>query len=130
MTEGQQQKALRTGVSLTFAMVAGWVICFWPARILNGVEGVWWMSLAAVCCLVPGWIVIFISSLSVFSNDLSIMLVQMTVRLLVVGGAAIAVKRQHPELGPGDFTGWLVVFYMLALFVEVYLLRNRSSKLD
>lgn len=131
MTESQkQQDVFRSGVYLTFAIAAGWVICFWPARILNGSAGVWWMSIAAICCLIPGWVVVFISSLAIFPSDLAAMLVQMTVRLVVVGGAAIFVKRQHPEFGPGDFTGWLVGFYMLALFVEVYLLRDRSSKRD
>lgn len=129
MTDGQRQNdVFRLGVNLTFAIAAGWVICFWPARMLNGSAGVWWMSMAAICCLIPGWIVVFLASLAIFPNDLSAMLVQMTVRLVVVGGAAIIVKRRYPELGPGDFTGWLVGFYMLALFVEVYLLGNRSSK--
>lgn len=127
MTEKPQQGVLKPAITLTFAIAIGWVVCFWPARLLNGEDGVWWMSIAAICCLVPGWIVVFLSTLDIFPSDLGAMLVQMSVRLAVVGGAAVVVKRLHPEFGPGDFAGWLVGFYLLALFVEVWLLRRQTS---
>ncbi len=128
MTDKQQQQGvLKPAIYLTFAIAMGWVVSFWPARALSGQDGVWWMSIAAICCLVPGWIVVFLATLDIFPNDLGAMLVQMSVRLAVVGGAFVVVKRRHPEFGPGDFAGWLVGFYLLALFVEVWLLRKQTS---
>ena len=85
------------------------------------------MSIAALCCLVPGWVVVFLSTLDIFPNDLAAMLVQMSVRLATVGGAAVIVKKLKPDFGPADFTGWLIGFYLLALFVEVYLLQTEST---
>jgi len=126
--QSKQRGVLRPALNLTLAIALGWVVCFWPARLLNGSAGVWWMSIAAFCCLIPGWIVVFLSSLAIFPNDLAAMLVQMTVRLVIVGGAAVVVKSLRPEFGPGDFTGWLIGFYLLALFFEVYLLRSETSK--
>ncbi|MEZ6129319.1 MAG: hypothetical protein R3C59_11600 [Planctomycetaceae bacterium] len=126
--QSEQRGVLKPALNLTLAIAMGWVVCFWPARLLNGSVGVWWMTIAAICCLIPGWIVVFLSSLAIFPNDLAAMLVQMTVRLAIVGGAAVVVKKLRPEFGPGDFTGWLIGFYLLALFFEVYLLRSETSK--
>ncbi len=128
MTEQRKRSVLQPAIHLTVAIAIGWVLCFWPARALNGQTGVWWMSIAALCCLVPGWIVVFLATLDIFPNDLATMLVQMSVRLAFVGGAAVVVKKLRPEFGPGDFTGWLIGFYLLALFVEVYLLKSGSSR--
>jgi hypothetical protein len=127
VVEQPQRSVLGPAIHLTIAIAIGWVLCFWPARMLNGHAGVWWMSVAALCCLVPGWIVVFLSTLDIFPNHLAVMLVQMSVRLATVGGAAVVVKRLRPDFGPADFAGWLVGFYVLALFVEVYLLRAESS---
>jgi len=127
VTEKQQQGVLKPALALTFAIAIGWVLCFWPARALNGQDGIWWMSIAAFCCLVPGWIVVFLSTLDIFPNDLGAMLVQMSVRLAFVGGAAVVVKQLRPEFTVAMFHGWLVFFYLLALSVEVLLFKSVSS---
>lgn len=109
---------------LTVVLAAGWVLCFWPAKSLNPETGVKWMSIAALCCLVPGWIVVLLERLAIFPNALVVMLVQTSVRMATVGGAVVVVKRTHPEIGLADFYGWLIGFYLLALLVEVQLLRR------
>lgn len=127
MTE-KQRGVLKPAINLTVAIAIGWVVCFWPARLMNGEAGVWWMSIAAICCLVPGWIVVFLGTLDIFPDDLSAMLVQTSVRLAVVGGVAVLVKKQRPDLGVAEFFGWLIGFYLLALAVEVWMLRQRRGK--
>lgn len=82
------------------------------------------MSLAAVSCLVPGWIVVFLTGVSVLRNELSAMMVQTMVRLLTVASLAVVLRKLRPELGFADFYGWLVLFYLLALCVEVVLFRR------
>ncbi|MCA9048350.1 MAG: hypothetical protein KDA89_06455 [Planctomycetaceae bacterium] len=114
---------LRAVGLLTAVMVIAWVLCFWPARYFSGPFGVWWMTLAAVCCLVPGWFVVMLSGLPVFANDLALMVVTTMVRLFSVAGAAVVVKQLKPDLRFQDFFGWLVGFYLLALAVEVWCLR-------
>lgn|GEM_PF-647642 len=128
MTSASIGGVIRQAISLTVAITVGWVVCFWPARILRGDAGIFWMSIAAVCCLVPGWLVVLLSRMSLFSNDLAAMLAQMAVRLTFVGTAALVVRNSHPEFGPLDFSGWLIAFYLLALFVEVWLIRSASSE--
>ena len=106
------------------AIAAGWALAFWPARMMDNGSGVFWMSIAAITCLVPGWIVLALSFLSVFADDLSAMVVQSMVRLGSVAVVAVVIRKQRPELGFADFFGWLVGFYLLALLTEVLLLRR------
>ena len=127
MTGQQKGSVLRAAITLTVAFVIGWVVCFWPARALNGEAGVFWMSVAAVCCLVPGWIVVFLSGLAIFSNDLSVMVVQTMIRLFSVAGVAVIIRKLKPDLGIQEFFGWLVGFYFLALGVEVWMLRRNKA---
>lgn len=95
---------------------------------MNGQAGVFWMSIAAICCLVPGWIVVFLSGLAIFPNDLTVMVVQTMVRMFTIGGAAVILKKLKPEIGFADFYGWLVGFYLLAMAVEVWVLRRQATK--
>lgn len=113
---------------LTLALLTGWAVCFWPARLMNGQVGVFWMSIAAICCLVPGWIALALSGLPVLPNDLSVMLVQTMVRMFTVGGIAVVLKKTKPEIGFADFYGWLVGFYLLAMAVEVGMLWRDKHK--
>ena len=119
----------KIAIRLTFVIAVGWVACYWPARWLNGVAGVGWMTLAAVGCLVPGWFVAILSGLAIFRNEVAAMLLQTMFRLGVVGVLALVVRALRPELGIREFYGWLVVFYLLALATDTYLARGGSSRL-
>ncbi len=55
------------------------------------------------------------------------MMVQTMVRLLTVASVALAVRSLRPELGMLDFFAWLILFYLLAMAVEVYLLRKNAA---
>ncbi len=127
MTQNSRGAALKSALWLTFFVALGWVLCFWPARMLRDEAGVWWMSLAAIAVLVPGWIIVFLSSAAILRNDLMAMLVQTMIRLFSVAGTAVAVKKLRPDLGIIDFFGWLIAFYLLALAVEVTLLKRKVA---
>ena len=107
-------------------MSVGWVVCFWPARMLSPEHGVKWMSIAAICCLVPGWIVVLLERLAIFRGD-RLIFGQMLVRFLAILVAALTVKWLRPDLGLVEFYGWLIVFYLLAMSYEVVLLRERLT---
>lgn len=124
MTESPVKKGLASAFWLTFMLAVGWVICFFPARWLRGETGIWWMTIAAICCLIPGWIVVLLSMVAIVRDELSAMLIQTMVRLFIVAGVALAVRKLRPELGMADFFGWLIGFYLLALCAEVKLLKR------
>ena len=126
MTETFLKKGLVSAFWLTFAMAVGWLVCFWPARALRGQSGVWWMTIAAICCLIPGWIVVFLSMVAIVRNEFTAMASQMLVRMLAVASVALVVRKFRPELGFVDFFGWLVGFYLLALVAEVVVLKKNS----
>ncbi|MEP3480280.1 MAG: hypothetical protein ABJZ55_13600 [Fuerstiella sp.] len=86
------------------------------------------MTIAAFCCLIPGWVVVFLGTLDIFPNELAAMLVQMTVRTSVVGAAIVVVKKKHPEFKPDMFLWWLAAFYLVALFAEAALLLAQQKK--
>ena len=122
----QNRSLLRSVFRLTFVMSVGWVVCFWPARMLSPEYGVKWMSIAAICCLVPGWIVVLLERLAIFRGD-RLIFGQMLVRFLAILVAALTVKWLRPDLGLVEFYGWLIVFYLLAMSYEVVLLRERLT---
>ena len=127
VTESSARGRLKAAFWLTLCVLSGWVLCFYPARLLNGSSGVWWMSLAAISCLLPGWVVVFLSGISSLRNEQAAMMVQTMIRLFTVASLALAVRELRPELGFMDFYSWLVLFYLLALGVEVMLFRRGSG---
>ena len=130
MIKSSRSGGLKSAFWLTFYLAVAWVLCFWPARALRGSAGVWWMSLAAIAVLVPGWIVVFLSGIAILRNDLVAALIQTMIRLFAVAGTAVIVRILRPELGIVDFFGWLIGFYLLALSIEVALLRIRPPNVS
>lgn len=86
------------------------------------------MTIAAICCLIPGWFVVFLSMLAIVRSEFGAMAIQMFVRLFAVASVALMVRKFRPELGFVDFFGWLVGFYLLALVSEVVVLRKKSVR--
>ena len=130
MIKSSRSGGLKSAFWLTFYLAVAWVLCFWPARALRGSAGVWWMSLAAIAVLVPGWIVVFLSGIAILRNDLAAALMQTMIRLFTVAGTAVIVRILRPELGIVDFFGWLIGFYLLALAIEVALLQSRPPSVS
>ncbi len=128
MTGSSFKTGLVSAFWLTVVVAVGWAVCFLPARMLRGDSGVWWMTIAAICCLIPGWIVVFLSMVAIVRNEFTAMAMQMLVRLFTVATVALVVRKFRPELGFVDFFGWLVGFYLLALVTEVVVLKKNSVR--
>lgn len=86
------------------------------------------MTIAAICCLVPGWIVVFLSMVAIVRNQMIALMMQTMIRLFTLAILAIAVRKLRPELGFVDFFGWLIGFYLLTLGFEVTLQRRQVKK--
>ena len=132
MTHPIRDTSVRSGLlaeaaRLTLTLCVVWAVAFWPARLLNGQTGIVWMSIAGICCLVPGWIVVMFSRLAIVPNPAAMVLLQMVARLTIVGAAAIVVRKLFPEFSISVFHGWLVVFYLAALGAEVVLLLRQPA---
>lgn len=121
---------VRTAGLLTAVIGVGWVLSFWPARTLRGEAGVLWMSIAAICCLVPGWFVVVLGGLAIFRNEMMLILVQMAVRAGAAATAAIVVRLLKRDFGFVDFSMWLILFYVLSLVAEVYFVRSMLKQTE
>ncbi|MEZ6123529.1 MAG: hypothetical protein R3C49_10175 [Planctomycetaceae bacterium] len=110
----------KPAVWLTVVLAVGWVVCFWPSRLLSEVEGVHWMTIACFCSLVPGWFVVLLGQFAIFRDEIRLMAFQTTVRFVSVFGVVLVVKWLRPDLGFALFYGWLILFYLLSLVTEVY----------
>ena len=108
-------------------MLFGWVAAFWPTKAWAGDDGIGWMSLAAGTCLISGWIAVGVPRLSLFPNELAVVLAQTTTRLVLVSIVAVVVRKMFPHVGFLQFYGWLIGFYLLALTAEVGLLLKTSG---
>ena len=88
------------------------------------------MSVAAISCLVPGWVVVLLERLAIFRDNLNKLIMgQMAVRFLAVLGTCAVVKWRQPDLGLVDFYLWLIVLYLVAMVIEVMLLRQKLLSL-
>jgi len=105
-------------------IAAGWAIFFWPARMFQPEHGVYWMSIAAIGTLVPGWMIVLSERLAIFRNDLSLILGQMAIRVVAMLAMLIVVRIVWPEIGLKDFHVWLILFYGIALSYEAVLLKE------
>lgn len=120
----------KSAVNSTLFLMFGWILAFWPARSLEGESGVWWMSLAAIFCLVLTWSVAFLSGLAIFrrgSAEMYLPLIWTSGRVALVMGLVLVVKFWRPEIGVRQFYGWLIAFYLLLLAVETQQARSGRS---
>lgn len=125
----QNRKSVQSILRLTGVFVVGWVIAFWPAR-MSRPDGVQWMSVAACCCMIPGWLAVVLERVPACRGDVNLMLGQMGIRFFAVMVAAVTVKVWQPEFGFVDFYGWLVGFYLLAMVTEVIFLREKFAAIS
>lgn len=115
--------ALRPSVWLSAAVVALWLVLAGPAWWLAGRSGIEGLSYSAVLCLVPGWLVFFLSSrYRVADTQVQVILIATTVRLLFVAAGTLVVLQVRPELRLREFLVWIIVFYLATLVAETALL--------
>ena len=115
--------ALRPSVWLSAAVVALWLVLAGPAWWLAGRSGIEGLSYSAVLCLVPGWLVFFLSSrYRVADTRVQVILIATTVRLLFVAAGTLVVLQVRPELRLREFLVWIIVFYLATLVAETALL--------
>ena len=127
MTESTPPKGIvESLIRLTVIFGVAWCICFWPARMLRPEEGVWWMSVACLVSLIPGWLIIVLECLPWFRGSLNKLIFgQMSIRFLFVLAACAGIRIIQPQLGLMDFYLWLLIYYLVAMVVEVMLLREK-----
>lgn len=116
------RSALKNGAKLTAAMLAAWVIAAGAAWGISGSNEALKVTLAAVLCLTPGWLVFTFQGLYGTAAPLGTVIVGAVARMVAALVGALVVKAVRPDLGNLSFAVWLGVFYVLALVIETRLL--------
>ena len=120
---------IRRAAGLTFATLVLWVLLLIPAWSLAGVPGLEGLSYAAVLCLVPGWLTIWMSRHVGAPSQLTALLVLAgtAFRLLFVLCGTLLVRATRSQLGFREFLVWLIVFYLVTLLVETLLILKPAT---
>jgi len=107
---------------LTAATAGLWLLLAGPAYFVAGTAGLEGLSIAALLCLIPGWIVLFLEAYVAGGNSPSLLILSGTVlRLLFVLVGTLVMQSVHQHLQFREFTAWLLVFYLATLLVETLL---------
>lgn len=110
-----------TGIMLAFGVLAGAIACG-----LHGFSGVELAGWSLVVCLIPGWLALLVPAVyRAPTAALAAVVVGMMLRLAFCGAGLWVISRLRPDLGPRPFAWWLVVFYLVSLAAETYLLVRR-----
>lgn len=115
------QAALLIGIGILF-----WGLCVGPAWWLAQSDGVLGLSIAAVVCIFPGCIALLVKTFLSPSQN-AFFLLSSALRFGVVVGTVLVLKSQRPDLGLKQLFVWLILFYMLVLALETWLVLRRAT---
>lgn len=124
--KSEARQALASGVKLTLVMVVVWGGSGVIAYGFSGAKGLVGVSLAAVLCLTPGWLVFAFQSLYGTAAPLGVVIVGSVTRMAFVLAGVLTVQAVRPDLATLSFGVWLGVFYVAALATETKLSMPRD----
>ncbi len=108
-----------------------WLVLLAPAWFLGGRDGLIGVSVAALLCVVPGWIVFWLAAAygAAGGQIPLIVLGGMLLRMVFVFLGMVIAQSANPHLGFREFVVWLLAFYAVLLTVETLLVlpRNESA---
>jgi hypothetical protein len=108
---------------LTAVAAALWLLLAYPAYLLAGFDGLQGLSIAAMLCLIPGWLALVLASR--FSgagvSAVAVVFSGTILRLLFVLVGTLVVNSVRPGLGFREFIVWLLAFYLAMLLSETLL---------
>ncbi|MBM84097.1 MAG: hypothetical protein CMJ78_26385 [Planctomycetaceae bacterium] len=122
------QSFVRQSGLLTLAVFALWAVLAYPAILLAGTRGVEGLSIAALLCLMPGWLVFGFLALNPSPNQQALAVLFGTVlRLFVVVLGMWVVMSIRRDFTLMSFQVWIAVFYLETLAVETHLVVKQAS---
>lgn len=122
-------QSLRSKAALLNGSAAAiWLLLAGPAYLVAGYDGLWGLSIASLLCLVPGWVVCWLSS-QVLAEQSPLVLPALggLLRMVFVFGGLFAVQAVQPRLGFRGFVVWLLACYLAVLAVETWVVVRQFS---
>jgi hypothetical protein len=114
---------------LGMATAALWLVLLGPAWMIGGRDGLIGVSVAAVLCVVPGWIVFWLAAAygAAGGQVPLVVLGGMLLRMIFVFLGMVIVQSANHRLGFREFVVWLLAFYSVLLCVETFLVLPRTD---
>lgn len=109
-----------------------WLLLAGPAYWMRGVLGLEGLSYAGMLCLVPGWLVVYVTTRYPEADSQAKMVLLGTgLRMAFVLIGMVMLKNLRPDLGHYEFQLWLILYYLAFLFVETLLVvKSTNSQQD
>jgi hypothetical protein len=106
-----------------------WLVLLAPAWFLGGRDGLVGVSVAAILCVVPGWIVFWLAAAygAAGGQVPLVVLGGMLLRMVFVFLGMVIVQSANHNLGLREFVVWLLAFYAVLLGVETFLALPRTE---
>lgn len=118
-----QAEWLRPAARLALLTGLACLLLAWPAWWLAGPAGLAGMTIAALLCMVPGWLVFFlVPRYRVGNSQVSQVLLGTTLRMVFVVFGTLVVQNVRPGWQFREFLVWVIVFYLATLAAETALL--------
>ena len=107
------------------AVVAGlWLILLYPAYRIGKSDAVFGLTVSAILCLIPGWLVFLVASrYRDARTQMPIVAIGGSVfRLVFILLGMMVIQETRADLSFREFVLWLLVFYMATLAAETRLM--------
>lgn len=122
--------ALRRCGWLSLAICLLWCVLAVPSYRFSGEDGLVGLTLFAIACLLPGWLVFcLVSRYGVAKSQALVVLAGTLPRLMLALVAVLILKSWQGRVSTIEY-GSLVLFYVAALSVETYLVLPPRTKSD
>ena len=122
-TENSLATALRKMSLLLSIAAALWLVLAGPAYWLRGTLALEGLSYAVLLCLVPGWLVVYVTTrYPEAGSQATAVLLGTGLRMAFVLIGMVTLKKTRPDLGHYEFQLWVILSYLAFLAVETVMI--------
>jgi len=128
MSENSLNTAFRRMGLMLLAACGFWVLFAGPAYWLRGTLALEGLTYASLLCLIPGWVVVYVTARYPESGSQATAVLMGTgLRMAFVLVGMVTLKDLRPEFGHYEFQLWLILYYMAFLFLETLMIVKQND---
>ena len=128
MADNTLSTALRKLALITAAAVGLWLLMAGPAYGLRGLLALEGLTYAGLLCLVPGWVVVYVTCRYPESGSQGAAILLGTgLRMAFVLVGMVMLRNLRPELGHYEFQLWLIIYYIAFLVLETLMIVKQTD---
>ncbi len=122
-TDNSLATAMRKMSLLLSIAAALWLVLAGPAYMLRGTLALEGLSYAVLMCLVPGWLVVYVTTrYPEAGSQATAVLLGTGLRMAFVLIGMVMLRDLRPELGHYEFQLWVILSYLAFLAVETVMI--------